>query len=466
MHKLKKHKSRRDFLKLSAMAAMGMATPFTAINRMKGMSSLLPSPPFTDYKALVCLFLHGGNDSYNMLMPKSGSAYTDYQNTRSNLALDSSEMLGIESDVFGVHPSMPNVRQMYQDSELAFICNSGTLIEPTTKQEYLDGTKPLPLGLFSHLDQFNHWQTALPGTRTNIGWAGKVADMIGGDNGNQHIPMNVSLSGSNIFQYGMNNSEFSMNSNGPVMPTNWTATWGHNPQRRAALDSMVHSVYDDMYMGTYNNIFKNAIDGGQAFQEALGNSYNFTTPFSGHYVSENFEMIARTISVHEELDFQRQIFWVRYGGWDHHDELLSNHQNYLSVVDDALGSFRAALNEIGMFNDVTTFVISEFSRKLTSNGNGTDHAWGGNMMAMGGDVNGGMMYGNYPSLELSDSNPSLIHNGTLIPDTASDSVFAELSMWYGIPVSDLLAIFPNLGNFHNMGAMSTVNPPLGFMNFS
>jgi len=462
MHKLNKYKSRRDFLKLSAMATMGLATPFSSMSRMRAMNSMLPAPPFTGYKAIVCLFLHGGNDSYNMLMPKSGTPYSDYQATRSNLAIDSAEMLGIESDNFGLHPSMSNAQQMYTDNELAYICNAGTLIEPVTKQQYLDGVAPLPLGLFSHLDQFNHWQTALPGTRTNIGWAGKVADLIGDQNGNQFIPMNVSLSGSNIFQYGANSSECSMNSSGPVLPTNWDATWGHNPQRRAALDSMIHRSYDDMYMGTYNSIFRDAVDGGQDFQAALENSYDFATPFSGHYVSQNFEMIAQTISVQSDLDFQRQIFWVRYGGWDHHDELLSDHQNYLSVVDAALGEFNSALKEIGRFNDVTTFVVSEFSRKLTSNGNGTDHAWGGNMMVMGGGVNGGSMYGNYPSLAL-NSNPQLVHNGTLIPDTASDSVFAELAMWYGIPVSDLISVFPNLGNFHDMMSLSTSNPPLGFM---
>ena len=466
MHRLKKYTTRRDFLKLSAMATMGLATPFSSMNRMKALNSMLPSPPFDDYKAIVCLFLHGGNDSYNMLMPKTGTPYTDYQTTRSNLALDSLDMLGIESDAYGLHPALSNVHQMYFDTELAFINNSGTLIEPVTKQQYLDGTAPLPLGLFSHLDQFNHWQTALPGTRTNIGWAGKMADLIGGQNGNQLIPMNVSLSGSNIFQYGANSSEFSMNSGGPVMPTNWHATWGHNPERRAALDTMVHSSYDDMYMSTYNGIFRDAIDGGQAFQDALENAYDFSTPFSGHYVSQNFEMIAKTISVQNDLDFQRQVFWVRYGGWDHHDELLSNHQNYLTVVDNALGEFRAAMKEIGRFDEVTTFVISEFSRKLTSNGNGTDHAWGGNMMVMGGNVNGGNMYGNYPSLALGDSNPQLIHNGTLIPDTASDSVFAELAMWYGIPVSDLITILPNLGNFHEVLSLSAGNPPVGFMNLS
>ena len=459
---LKKRPSRRDFLKATALASLGFATPFSSMKRMKAINSLLTAPEFTDYKAIVCLFLHGGNDSYNMLMPKSGTDYTDYQTTRSNLAIDSMDMLGIEVDKYGIHPDMPNVHQMYLDSELAFVCNTGTLVEPTAIQDYEDGTASLPLGLFSHLDQFNHFQTAAPDLRTNIGWAGKIADLIASENGNQIIPMNVSLSGSNIFQYGINNSEFSMNSSGPVMPTYWDATWGHNPERSAALDSMVHTMYTDMYMSTYTQIFRNAIEGGEEFIAAMENAHEFATNFSSHYVSQNFEMIAKTISVQSDLDFQRQIFWTRYGGWDHHDELLTNHSNYLSVIDDALGEFNAALKEINRFDDVVVFVISEFSRKLTSNGNGTDHAWGGNMMVMGGEVNGGSMYGTYPSLSL-NGNSQLIHNGTLIPDTAADSMFAEIAMWYGISVSDLATIFPNLGNFHNLGTLSSGNPPIGFM---
>lgn len=465
MHLKKKYTSRREFLKLSALAGLGFATPFSSMNRFKAINSMLPRPAFPDYKALVALFLYGGNDSYNMLMPKSGQAYTDYQATRSNLAIDSAQMLGINSNTHGLHPDLTNVHQMYQNGELAFVANTGALVEPTTQQQYFDGINDLPLGLFSHLDQTNHWQTAQPNTRTNYGWAGKIADLIGNQNGNQTIPMNVSLSGSNIFQYGEHNSEFSMNSAGPIMPTYWDATWGHNPQRRQMMDSLVHSAYSDMYMSTYTNIFKNAIEGGEEFQAAIANSYDFATPFSGNYVSANFEMIARAISIQNTLDFQRQIFWVGFGGWDNHDELLNNHSNNLSVVDNALGEFNSALKEIGMFDDVTVFVVSEFSRKLTSNGNGTDHAWGGNMMVMGGDVNGGNIYGNYPSLAL-NGNSQLIHNGTLIPDTASDSMFAELAMWYGISVSDLLTLFPNLGNFHNVMGLSSGNPPLGFMQLS
>jgi uncharacterized protein (DUF1501 family) len=320
------------------------------------------------------------------------------------------------------------------------------------------------LGLFSHLDQYNHWQTAQPNNRTNIGWGGKIADLLGSTNGNQLIPMNVSLSGSNIFQYGETTSEFSMNSDGPVMPQYWDATWGDNPERNAAIDSMVHQSYSDMYMSTYNSIFRNAIEGGEEFSAAIANSHDFGSLFSSHYVSQNFEMIAKTISVCDVLNFERQIFWVTFGGWDHHDELLDNHEYYLTTVDNAMHEFNQALKEINMFDKVTTCVMSEFSRKLTSNGNGTDHAWGGNMSVMGGSVLGGSMYGNYPSLSLTGNN-LLVHNGTLIPDTATDSMFAELAMWYGVSVSDLVTMFPNLGNFHTVLSLSDMNPPIGFMDF-
>ena len=444
------------------MASMGLATPLSTMSRFKSINNVMPSPPFLDYKAIVCLFLHGGNDSYNMLMPKTGVPYTDYQDTRSNLALDSSEMLGIEGDAYGLHPAMTDMHQMYSDNELALIANAGALVEPTTQQQYVDRSVSLPLGLFSHLDQFNHFQTAQPNLRTNIGWGGKIADLISLQNGNQLIPMNMSLSGSNIYQYGLNNSEFSMSSSGPVLPTNWDATWGHNPERRTAMDSMLNTQYSDMFMSTYTNIFKNSVQAGEEFKEALLQAYDFDTPFSSHSISQNMEMIAQTISINELLHFQRQIFWVRYGGWDHHEELLFNHDNTLTVVNDALAEFNSALKEIGMFDDVTTFVVSEFGRKLTSNGNGTDHAWGGNMAVMGGEVNGGNIYGTYPSLAL-DSNPLMVHTGTLLPEMATDSMFAELAMWYGIENSDLGTLFPNLGNFHDVPSLNAGNPPIGFM---
>ena len=169
--------------------------------------------------------------------------------------------------------------------------------------------------------------------------------------------MNLSLSGSNIFQYGLQNSEFSMSSSGPVMPTNWDATWGHNDERRAALDSMLHTDYADMFMSTYNDIFRNSVEAGEEFKDAIENAYNFTTDFSSNSVSQNFEMIAKTIAVREDLDFQRQIFWVRYGGWDHHDEVLTTQSRMLGVLSTALNEFNSAMEELNMQASVRFEVV-------------------------------------------------------------------------------------------------------------
>ena len=168
-------------------------------------------------------------------------------------------------------------------------------------------------------------------------------------------------------------------------------------------------------------------------------------------------MIARTISVQQTLNVQRQIFFVDYGGWDHHDEVLQSQQDMLGVVSNALGEFNAALQEINMADQVTTFTISEFGRTLTSNGNGTDHAWGGNVMVMGGSVKGGQVYGTYPSLQLESDIE--VGGGVLIPSTSADQYFAEMAMWFGVSPGDLNLIFPNLSNFY-----SGTGAPLGFLN--
>ena len=175
-------------------------------------------------------------------------------------------------------------------------------------------------------------------------------------------------------------------------------------------------------------------------------------------------MIAQTISVKDTLGFQRQIFFVRFGGWDHHNELITKHNDYLSVVNEAMYKFSEALKQIGMFNDVATFVISEFGRKLSYNGSGSDHAWGSNVILMGGKVNGNTMYGTYPSLAIGSD--QYVHNGVILPTSATDSMFSELALWFGVPPSNLNSIFPNLGNFHDVNTISTSNPPIGFMDFT
>ncbi|WP_070137258.1 DUF1501 domain-containing protein [Crocinitomix algicola] len=458
--------SRRKFLKqLGVATALGFTSPLSSLAKFKSINSIMsspPPPPFGDYKAIVCIFLHGGNDSYNMLVPRSLTEYDHYNATRSNLALEREDLLSIESGDFGLNPSMSALQSMYNDGDLAFLANIGTLVEPITVADYYAQSKQVPLGLFSHLDQYKHWQSSRPNERVTKGWGGYMADLLGYTNSNDKISMNVSLSGTNIFQNGVNTTPFAMNNNGPTLPVNYYAEYGHNPQRRAAVDSMLNYTFGDPFQNTYANVLHDSISAGVEFKEAIDEVPEFSTVFSPERLSQELQIIAKTIAARETLGFERQIFFVRYGGWDHHDQLITSQGYQLSVVNNAMAEFRSVLNEIGMFDNVTTFVGSEFARKLLSNGNGSDHGWGGNTMVMGGNVNGGNIFGTYPSLEI--DGPEYLYGGITVPTTPIDSMYAELALWYGLSPSDLGYIFPNLSNFHTLGDLSTDSPPIGFMN--
>ena len=462
------HKStRRKFLRQASLAALGYSTVGSSLFKLNALNAAaLNNSSVLDgeYKALVCLFQSGGNDSFNMLMPKGTPEYNEYAVTRSNLSIPQDDILAITPSTFdgknyGVHPSMGGVQNLFENNKLSFISNIGTLIQPTTKEQFQNGSANLPLGLFSHSDQIQQWQTASPHARTPVGWGGKIADLLQSMNDNSTISMNVSLSGTNVFQYGQNTVEFSANvENGSEGIYGYGGMYGVDPARTEAIDRMLSHNYDDIYKKTYINILGNAKDASLEFRAAIDGVDEFTTPFSGNRVSQSFRMIAKAIAARDTLGFKRQIFFVNFGGWDHHDELLENQAEMLGVVNNAMTEFSEVLEEMGMFDDVTTFSISEFGRTLTSNGNGTDHAWGGNVMAMGGSVNGGDMYGTYPSLEL--DNPYELQDGVMLPTTSADLYFAELALWFGVPPSELNTLFPNLSNFYSVGSGN----PIGFMN--
>ena len=473
-------KSRREFLKQAGCGAMGTTTLFSTLANLMTTNKLLASQPVAsisgDYKALVCVLLAGGNDSYNMLTPKGNSQneYNEYATTRSDLALPQNQLLTINPLVsdgkdYGMHPAMSGLQQMFENEKLAFIANVGTLVEPIANAtEYYSGLKNLPLGLFSHADQIQQWQTATPQSREAIGWGGRIADILQSQNSNQAISMNISLSGKNIYQAGETVVEYSISEDEAdiqgIEPINiYAPNSGFlNDLREDAVRDLAGEMYSNIFKETLGKTTTQSLDALEEFKNAIEAVPEFTTNFSQHNLSQKLRMTAKTIAAKDDLGVSRQTFFVTIGGWDHHDEVLMNQQYLLGVVNDAIKEFFDALTEIGMDDKVTLFTISDFARTLTSNGNGSDHAWGGNAIVAGGAVKGKKIYGSYPRLSLTGNPLTIDGRGNLIPTTSADEYFAEMALWFGVSVFDLYIMFPNLSNFYSYeGSLGA--PPIGFL---
>ncbi len=465
--------SRRKFLGQAGCAALGSATYLTSLANMELINALSRSNSSNagDYKALVCVLLAGGCDSYNMVVPRGDNEYNEYAITRSTLALNQQNLLPItpltsDGKSYGLHPSMGTCQNLFDQGKLAILSNVGTLVEPVVNNTELYN-KTLPLGLFSHSDQIQQWQTSVPQSREAIGWGGRMADMLKSMNTNQSISMNVSLSGRNVFQSGNTVMDFSINNYGNGVESiqqyaPWYSQSGILHELRAdAIESMNTQVHQNLLKETYGSLSKQSFDTIDSFSQALSNIGPFSTAFSDEGLSNDLAMVAKTIAARQELGFSRQTFFVTMGGWDHHDEVLNNQQYMLGVVSNAISEFFAALEEVetGFSDKVTLFTVSDFARTLTSNGNGSDHAWGGHALIAGGAVNGQEMYGTYPSLDLG-SNLMTDDRGRTIPTTSADEYFAELALWFGVQPSELGMILPNIGNFYSA---SSNQMPIGFM---
>lgn len=482
----KQNISRRKFIGQASCAAIGATTVFSTLFNLKSLNAAASfnssiGSAQGDYKALVCIFNSGGMDSFNMLVPRSGAAYAEYANTRANMALDQNILrpinpLNPDGKEYGLHPSFVHAQNLFESGKMAFVSNVGTLVQPVTKQQYYAGSVPLPLGLYSHSDQIMHWQTGVPHQRVAKGWAGKMADLLMSANQNQTVSMNLSLAGSNLFQTGENSVAFSLNTEygSTGIYDYYEKDWFFHELKKTAIDGMVNPAYKDVFKNTYTKTIKSGIEGDAMLSAVLNNAPEFNTPFSTfdpftRNLSASFHQVAKTIAGREQLNMSRQIFFIDYGGWDMHDSLLEEQESKMTELDDALHTFNAAMEQLGIADQVTTFSISEFGRTLTSNGNGTDHAWGGNAFVMGGAVNGQKIYGQYPSLALTnynsnpgmDTNPIEVGGGSLIPTTSADEYFAEIALWYGVPASELVTLFPNLGYFYNPMSGSS---PIGFLN--
>jgi len=504
--------ARRAFMKFTGgCAALSSTSVLSQLLNLKLLGSVYADgPPANDYKALVCVFLNGGIDSFNVLMPYDQAEYNIYSTVRATIARPRANLLPISVNMpssgsrqLGISDAMPELQTLYNQGKAAFVANIGSLVQPTTKTTYNNLTARRPLGLFSHADLIQHWQTAAPHSRSQAsGWGGRMADLLNSvNNPSNAISMNIALGSVNVFQTGSQVLPYVVSSTGPTLPLGYSANLnaGNNYDRihnsvvngttglngiYPPADSALGSLYSDLLQRSIARAKRNSIDVAQSFFDATDSSSNVsinptagpldpliqapftaiandvTIPSGLKGFAANLAMVARVIRARTAFSQTRQIFFVSLGGWDHHDNLLTQQASMLPGVSKALSAFYNATEVLGVANNVTTFTASDFGRTLAPNSTGSDHAWGGNQIMMGGSVAGGKVYGEYP-LTLALNNSLDLGRGRLVPTTSVDQYAAELATWFGIPNTSVLQdILPNIREFYSEG---TATRPIGFL---
>lgn len=490
--------TRRDFIRRAACAAVGTAAITSTIRDLRFMNAALAQSNITDYKALVCLFLAGGNDSNNLVVPTLASEYTGYMTGRNILALPQSSLLpltlsdGVTPYVdpaghqFGLHPACLELQQLFKQGKLAITMNTGTLVYPITQAQYKSGY-PRPPQLFSHADQVTQWQTSVPDQPALTGWGGRCADLMNSVNPSSQISLSVSLAGANTFEVGNIVSQYAVSTSGAV------ALNGVSGPRLSALTNILGLEYSNMQAQAYAGVAQHSINTGAQLNNAIsttnGFSANFTnfnssitTPNGGSTFNSSLvpqlKMIARLIDAgnrsqaQQGFGMKRQIFFCLVGGYDLHtgqtnystntpgNVIIGAHANLLAELSQSLNEFQNAMVQLGLQDKVTLFTASDFSRTFPSNSSGSDHGWGSHHLILGGSgggvgsVLGGKTYGVFPTLVV--NGPDDTGTGRWIPTTATDQYLGTIATWFGVDPGNLATVFPNIGRF------ATAN--LGFMN--
>lgn len=469
-------RSRRRFLVSAAsVAGLGALGNFGVSLQSFAAASTAGTAVPTDYRALVCFFLFGGNDNGNTLIPYDQAGYDGYVLGREGSLTRPLGVTRLRGDLLplsapslndgrqvGLPKEMARLKSLYDSGKVAVVPNVGVLAYPTTRTQYENRTIELPPQLFSHSDHQRFWQLGIPSYSTRTGWGGRMADLLASANSASAVSMCVSLSGNNVWQVGDYALPYPVNSE-----TGASEFWSFwDSRRRDAAVQLNQVARPNMLQRQASAVFNRTLAAQELMQTALQSSRDFSDLFGSvpgdlnpglvedyMHVQEQMHMVARMIDVRAQFGHRRQIYFIGLGGFDNHDS-LDDHGDRLRVLADNFAAFYQATERMGVQNSVTTFTGSDFGRTLKSNGTGSDHGWGSHHFVMGGAVRGGDLYGRFPNLSITGPD-TVEQQGQLLPSTSVDEYAGTLAKWFGVASTDLPLVVPNLGRF--------AHPDLGFM---
>ena len=459
--------SRRAFMqRASAVSMMGTAAPFVMNLATIGEAAAATA---SDYKALVCVFLYGGNDYANTLVAYDNTQYAAYSAQRSNLAYTQAMLAATvlnpttplaNGAQYALAPNLAPLLPVFDAGKMAVMLNIGTLVQPTTKAQYQASSVPLPPKLLSHNDQQSYWQSSSP-EGASSGWGGRIGDLLQSGNGTATLTC-VNVAGNAVFLSGRSAVQFSITTGGPIGLNARTSLQG-STAASTLLKNMISTpggLHD--FEAAHGAVGKRALDLYTLVSTQLASAPITTTVFPAaadpqSSLGAQLAMVAKMISMGSEMGVKRQVFFVSTGRFDTHDGLGTLHPTLMANLGNALRAFYYTTVELGVANQVTTFTGSDFGRALTSNNDGSDHGWGSMHFVIGGAVNGKKFYGINPTL--ANNGPDDIGQGRLVPTMAVDQYAATLASWFGVTAGNLTTAVPNIGNYTG----SALGTNLGFV---
>jgi len=443
--------SRRAFLKRTgALGLAGQAAPF--VLNLAGIGEAAAATA-TDYKALVCVFMFGGNDHANTLTPYDQATYNAYQALRPNIAYARADLTATVLNPatalsgglqYALAPAMAPLLPVFDAGKLAVILNVGTLTQPTSKAQYLAKSVALPPKLFSHNDQQSFWQAQSPEGAAS-GWGGRMGDLFQSGNGSATLTC-INASGNAVFLTGKTAIQYSISSAGPIALNGNSTTLFGSTTANSVLRAMIAAPRPQLIENEYNRVTKRSLDAYTSVTAALAGGPTLATAFPAfNPLGDQLKIVARMISVAQELGAKRQVFFVSLGGFDLHENLVAAEPPQLDKVAHAMKAFYDATVELGVADRVTAFTASDFGRTLVNNTSGADHGWGSMHFAMGGAVKGKAFYGKPPVY--ANNGPDDVGAGRLVPTTSVDQYAATLASWFGVTATDLPTVLPYIGNY-------------------